>query len=158
MIRQRVMVAVGTAVALAGCDPLFQTEYRQALAPASAEECVHAALQSAPLIAIVSRSTRPAERGVTASYHIVVRDSATVGGHWEGEVAMAAGDSSWLRVSYAYMGYATPPKRDRARWEAEAHEILEGVRGRCAPGIPSHITCKAVGGIGGQRGACATAA
>jgi hypothetical protein len=158
MIRQRQMLAVGAAVALTGCDPLFQTEYRQALAPASAEECVQAALKSAPLIAIVSRSTRPAKGGVTASYHIVVRDSVTAGGHWEGEVAMAAGDTTWLKVSYAYMGYATPPRRDRARWESEAHEILEGVRRQCAPGTPSHITCKSVGGIGGQRGACTTAA
>jgi hypothetical protein len=156
--RQRVIVAISAAGALTGCDPLFQTQYRQALAPASDKECVQAALRSVPLIAVVSPSTRPTERGVTASYDIVVRDSATARGHWEGEVEMTAGDTTSLRVSYAYMGYATPPRRDRARWEAEAHEILEAVRRKCAPGTPSHITCKSVGGIFGQRGACSTAA
>ena len=157
MTKKRSLGAVAAVLLVMGCDPVFQTEYRQALAPASAAQCVQAALQSAPLIAIVSRSARPPERRATASYHIVVRDSATTGGHWEGEVAMATGDSAWLWVSYAYMGYATPPRQDRARWETQAHEILEGVRRQCAPGTPSHITCKAAGGLGGQRGACSTA-
>jgi hypothetical protein len=59
-------------------------------------------------------------------------------------------------VSYGYIGFATPPRSDRARWEGEAHEILESVRARCAPNAPSAITCRGVGGLGGQVGACST--
>jgi len=42
--------------------------------------------------------------------------------------------------------------------EVQAHEILETVRAQCAPDVPSTITCKGVGGIVGQRGACSTRA
>ena len=147
------------AFALAGCDPIFSTQYRQPLAPLSADQCVESALRSSPLVAIVNRVRNEGARNVTSLYHIVVRDSATVGGDWDGEAAREQrGDSAWVRVSYAYPGFATPRKSDRARWEGQAHEILESVRARCAPEVPSAITCKAAGGLGGQRGACSTRA
>ena len=144
---------------LTACDPLFSTQYRQPLTPLAGDPCVEAALRSSRLISRVERENSPYDHDATASYHIVVRDTSAMGGEWEGEASHELRhDSTWVKVSYSYMGYATPPKEERARWEAQAHEILETVRARCAPEAPSTITCKAVGGLGGQRGACSTRA
>ena len=146
-------------LALSACDPLFSTQYRQPIAPLSPDQCVEAALRSAPHIAVVNREKHSHDHDVTSSYQIVVRDSATVGGEWNGEAAREQrGDSAWVRVSYSYMGYATPKRTDRARWEVEAHDILETVRAKCAPDAPSDVRCKGVGGIFGQSGACSTRA
>jgi hypothetical protein len=157
MTGRRLSCGLIVIVAITACDPLFSTEYRQPIAPLSPDQCVEAALQRSPHIAVVSREKNPYDRAVTSAYHIVVRDSATIGGDWDGEAARERrGDSTWVRVSYSYMGYATPRRTDRARWEGEAHDILETVRARCAPDVPSAITCKGVGGIFGQKGACST--
>lgn len=143
-------------VTLTACDPLFTTQYRQPIAPLTPDQCVEAALRASPHVAVVSR-TNASDRAGSSHYHIVVRDSATYGGDWDGEaVREQKGDSTSMLISYSYMGFATPRRTDRARWEGEIHEILETVRARCAPDAPSRITCKGVGGIGGQRGACST--
>ena len=159
MNRRRFSRCLTAMLALTACDPLFSTQYRQPIAPLSPDQCVEAALRVSPHIATVTREKNPYDHDVTSLYHIVVRDSATVGGEWNGEAAREQhGDSAWVRVSYSYMGYATPKRTDRARWEVEVHEILEAVRAKCAPDAPSDISCKGVGGIGGQRGACSTRA
>jgi len=157
MKRSRCLGSLTAMLAFTACDPLFSTQYRQPIAPITADQCVETALRSSPLVAIVSRDKDPDSRDVTSSYHIVVRDSATAGGEWDGQAAREQkGDSAWVRLSYQYMGFATPPRSDRARWESEAYEILESVRARCAPEAPSAVTCRAGGGLGGQRGACST--
>ena len=147
------------ALALAACDPVFSTQYRQPVAPLTGDQCIETALRSSRLIAMVDRENRSYDHDATSSYHIVVRDTSAMGGEWEGEAAREhRNDSTWVEISYAYPGFATPPKQERARWEVQAHQILETVRAKCAPDVPSAIKCKAVGGIGGQRGACSTRA
>ena len=141
--------------AMAGCDPLYTTQYRQSLAPAAAPTCVEAALGSSPLAAVVWRDTADVDRGTAASFVVTVRDPLTPGGRWTARVAQGGvGDSAWVRVSHSYMGYETPRTIDQARWAAQARELLEEVRSRCAPATPPDIECKSIGGLGGQGGAC----
>lgn len=154
----RLVSSLAATLSLTACDPLFSTQYRQPVAPLTSDQCVEGALRSSRLVSRLERQKSSYDHDATSSYHIVVSDTA-MGGEWEGEAARDhRRDSTWVKISYEYMGFATPPKQERARWEVEAHEILETVRARCAPDVPSAITCKAVGGLGGQRGACSTRA
>jgi len=142
-------------VAVGACDPLFATQHTQALSPAPRGTCIDSALKSSPQIARLTLDTSYHERAVLAAYRIVVRDSTH--SNWEGLAEFGGtGDSTWIRVSYAYMNFATPPRGDRARWDGQAREIVEAVRSRCAPSTPTHVTCRSVGGLGGQRGACSS--
>ena len=157
MSARRALMTFTALLTLTACDPLFSTQYRQPLVPLAGDPCVEDALRSSRLISMVEREKSSYDHDATSSYHIVVRDTSAMGGEWEGEASRERRhDSTWVKVSYSYMGYATPPKQERARWEVQAHEILETVRAQCAPDVPSATTCKAVGGIGGQRGACST--
>jgi hypothetical protein len=159
MSARRALMTFTALLTLTACDPLFSTQYRQPLVPLAGDPCVEDALRSSRLISMVEREKSSYDHDATSSYHIVVRDTSAMGGEWEGEASRERRhDSTWVKVSYSYMGYATPPKQERARWEVQAHEILETVRAQCAPDVPSAIACKAVGGIGGQRGACSTGA
>ena len=81
MNRRSVVSCLTAMLALTACDPLFSTQYRQPIAPLSPDQCVEAALRGSPHIAIVSREKNPYGHEVTSFYHIVVRDSATVGGY-----------------------------------------------------------------------------
>ena len=157
MPSRRALIYFTAFLTLTACDPLFSTQYRQPLTPLAGDPCVEAALRSSRLISMVERENNSYDHDATSSYHIVVRDTSAMGGEWEGEASHELRhDSTWVKVAYEYMGFATPPKEERARWEVQAHEILETVRARCAPEVPSAITCKAGGGLGGQRGACST--
>ena len=160
MARRRSFIVIAAGVAsLTACDPLFSTQYRQPMTALTSDQCVETALRSSRLIPMIEKVNSSFDHDATSSYHIVVRDTSAMGGEWEGEAARDhRGDSTWVKISYEYMGFATPPKQERARWEVQAHEILETVRARCAPDVPSAITCHASGGLGGQRGACSTRA
>jgi len=141
--------------AMAGCDPLYTTHYRQALAPAPAPSCVSAALSASPLAAVVWRDTTDQAHGTAATYVITVRDSLTRFGRWSARVEEGAtGDSAWVRASYSHMSYNTPSPAERARWATQVGELLEAVRTRCSPATPREVQCKSVGGFGGQSGAC----
>lgn len=159
MLHGRIVTTFIATLLLTACDPLFSTQYRQPVSPLTGDQCVEVALRSSRLVALMERQASSCDHDATSSYHIVVRDTSAMGGEWEGEAAREhRHDSTWVRVSYQYIGYATPPKQERARWEVQAHEILETVRLKCAPEVPSAIRCMAVGGLGGQRGACSTRA
>jgi len=108
-----------------------------------------------PRVATLWRDTTGRARRVAASFVATVRDSLTIGGRWSAVIDYGgAVDSAWTRVSYSYMGYATPRRAERARWAAEASELLESVREQWAPTTPRAVECKSVGPLGGQRGAC----
>ena len=139
-------------VALTGCDPLFTMQFRQSLAPKPQESCVEAALRASPLAAVVWQD---ATRNGAASYVVTMRDSLVPGGAWQLHIDQGgAHDSVWVDASYSYMGYATPPRTVRARWAAEARDILDTVRVRCSTAVPLDVHCRNIGPIGGQRGAC----
>src|SRR5688500_18070704 len=109
MYRRACSIGMLALPAMAGCDPLYTTQYRQSLAPAPAPTCVEAALSASPLAAVVWRDTADQGRGTAANYVVTVRDSLTSGGRWTARVAQdGAADSAWLRVSYSYMSYNTP--------------------------------------------------
>ena len=158
MLPRTCFLLLFTLPVLAGCDPLYTTQYRQALAPAPAPSCVAAALRGSPLAAVVWRDTTDRSPGARSNYVVTVRDSLTIGGRWSAHVVEGgAGDSAWVRLAYSYMSYHTPRPAERARRAAQARELLEHVRVRCAPATPREVQCKSAGGVGGQRDACAPA-
>ena len=156
-------MSLGTVLVagVAGCDPWFGTQYRQALAPAPTLDCIAAALGASPVVATVTR-LRPGEAlgtGKEEGFQVALRDTtdrtstpATV------TLASAPDVAGRVTVTYTYMGYYDIPVAYRQHWAALAHQVLGAVRAACAPNSPEAVECHGTGAIGGQRGACRGAA
>ena len=147
-------------LAATSCDPLFSTRHRQALVPAAPAGCLANVLRGSALVAAVTVDSVGRDARVLARFQVAVRDTATRGGHWDGEVAETADENGtlWATVTYTYAGFAQPTDDQRIRWDAQSRELLEQLRQACAPEAPPAVECQSLGGFGGNRRACRTAA
>ena len=137
------------------CDPMFATQYRQALAPAPAQGCVARVLDTSPIIGAVFRDTSTHDAKTRESFQIAVRDSLVRSGQWTAQLREigTATDSSAVAITYSYPGFSQPTDDERLRWEQQAKSVLEAIRARCAPKSLTEVTCSS---MGGNRRGCRT--
>jgi hypothetical protein len=140
---------------LIGCHPPLALQYRQALRPASSQECVSSAVAASPVVANVS----PIELYSAWFAHrpgliIALRDTAAHAGTLAVSVTHNALPDSALQiaVTYEFVGYAPPTAAQRARWFRIAEQIVADVRATCAPNAPAAtIECRRLGPFGKKQ-------
>lgn len=133
-------------VGLAACNPPLALQYRQALQPVPAADCVAAAIAASPSVARIATLERHSAffsqpPGVLVS----LRDSAVAAPALSVSVTQAALPDSGTRlaVTYVFVGYAAPTAEQRAQWAALADSLLAAVRAACAGGsAPAPVECR----------------
>jgi len=156
--KRRVGSAVLLVTPLVACDPIFATQYRQTLAPMPTSTCVGAALAASPAVATVGPLSGNEFGTDGPGFRVALRDS--LAGPWPTTVTSRAMPDSTLRVTltYTYLGIASPTATQRQRMALVARQLLATARAACAPASPDSVECHGAGVLGGQAGACRTAA
>ena len=143
------------AATLTGCDPVFAVQYRQALQPAPAAQCMADALAASKVVKVAEPITSK-ESGMAraAGFRVIVPDSTSRRAVSHVVVTRAALDSATARVAvtYHFMG-GGPSADERRRLAAMANGILTEVRSACAPAtVPAAVECRHFVSLIGRKG------
>ena len=139
-------MAVFTAT-LIGCDPVFAVQYRQALQPAPARQCVADALAASRVVTVAAPvMTKESGLARAPGFRVIERDSTARNGVTRELIVTHAlldsATSARVAVTYEFMG-GGPSADERRRLAVLANEILAEVRSACAPGtVPAAVECR----------------